>query len=152
MARLLVDQMCGTLVSYLRFCGHDTRYTLDDGIESDDEIESISIEDSRRLITRDRSLAARLDDAILIESVGIEGQLGEVCAVGIELELTREPSRCGRCNGLLVREWDASSIPAYVPDTLDGPLFVCQDCGQYFWIGSHWTRVKKTIDRARSKR
>jgi uncharacterized protein with PIN domain len=34
MTRLFVDAMLGRLVTYLRMCGYDMAYALDEGIES----------------------------------------------------------------------------------------------------------------------
>lgn len=148
MARFLVDQMCGTLARYLRFCGHDVVYAPDHDLETDAEIAAAATAEDRTVITRDQSLGSRATDAIVITDLDIEGQLAAVAAVGVDLTLPEEPTRCGRCGGRLDRRTSAESPPEYVPDDLDAPTYECRRCGQVFWRGSHWDRVSQTIDRA----
>lgn len=150
MGRFLVDQMCGSLARHLRFCGHDTAYAPDRDITADRAIIEAAHEDDRTVITRDRALAADAEDAILVTAHDIEGQLASVAEAGYPLELADEPTRCGRCNGRLERRPSAAATPGYVPDDLDGPVFACRDCNQYFWRGSHWEAVAKTLERVRS--
>jgi uncharacterized protein with PIN domain len=38
MTRLLLDAMLGRLATYLRMCGYDAAYALDEGIEADDAV------------------------------------------------------------------------------------------------------------------
>jgi len=38
MDRLLLDTMLGKLATYLRMCGYDAAYALDEGVESDDAL------------------------------------------------------------------------------------------------------------------
>lgn len=150
MGRFLVDQMCGSLARYLRFCGHDAVYALDLDLTGDDELAVAAAADDRRLVTRDRRLAARQADAILVTALDIEGQLADVAGHGVAIELPDEPRRCGRCNGVLDRRDPAAADPEYVPDDLDIPTYACRRCGQVFWRGSHWDRVGRTIERART--
>ncbi len=139
--RLLLDVMCGDLRSYLRMCGHDTVYALDRGIEADDRIRSIARAEHRTLITRDRRLAERVSDAIFLTATETSDQLRTLRCSGIELAMS-DPERCGRCNGPLDRATppQADSIPA------DKPVWQCSVCGQLFWKGSHWERVRETLD------
>lgn len=138
--RLLLDVMCGGLRSYLRMCGHDTVYALDRGIEADDRLLAIAREEDRTLITRDRRLATRADTAILLETTDTESQLRALYNAGIELTLV-EPTRCSRCNGRL--EPAIGPRPEYAPP--ERPAWQCVDCGQWFWKGSHWNRVRATL-------
>lgn len=147
MARLLVDQMCGTLAQHLRFCGHDTIYAPDVGLETDADIAAAARAQDRIVITRDRALGHAAQRAILLDALDIEGQLAAVAAAGVSLELPAEPTRCGRCNGELTRG-ESPPTADYVPDDLEVPTFVCPDCDQVFWRGSHWSRVESTIERA----
>lgn len=138
--RLLLDAMCGDLRSYLRMCGHDTAYALDRGIEADDRLLAIAREEDRTLLTRDRQLAARADTAILLESTNTESQLQTLQNAGIRLTLT-EPTRCSHCNGQL--EPASGPRPDDIPS--DQPVWRCKNCGQWFWKGSHWNRVRTTL-------
>ncbi|RZV10455.1 hypothetical protein BDK88_1614 [Natrinema hispanicum] len=145
--RSLVDVMCGGIVSYLRMCNHDTVYAADRDLEADDDLLAVAQDEGRTLITRDVTLANRAADSICLESRDVEDQLGELAAAGVDLSLADEPAFCGRCNGPL--EWvdPTASMPEYVPDSIESDVWVCRDCGQYFWRGSHWERVAETLSR-----
>ncbi|PSQ40973.1 hypothetical protein BRD10_01310 [Halobacteriales archaeon SW_12_71_31] len=145
--RLLLDAMCGGLRAPLRMCGHDTAYALDRGVEADDRLLALAREEERTLITRDRELARRVPDAVVVESHDVDEQLRELRAAGVDLDLDEEPTRCGRCNGRLERvgrEDSDGERPAYVPETAD-PVWRCRDCGQRFWRGSHWADVRERL-------
>jgi uncharacterized protein with PIN domain len=163
--RVLCDAMCGKLATYLRMCGYDAAYALDEGIEDDDRLASRSAAEGRLLITRDRELAARVDDALRLGERDVLDQLRAVADAGYPVELASEPSRCGSCNGPLERVDDGGRIPdgidppAYAPapdgdadddaDRVesDAPrrFWRCRDCGRWFWKGSHWERVADRI-------
>ena len=145
--RSLVDVMCGGIVSYLRMCNHDTVYAADRDLEADDDLLAVAQDEGRTLITRDVTLANRATDSILLESRDVEDQLGELAAAGVDLSLADEPAFCGRCNGPLERVDPTASMPEYVPDSIESDVWVCRDCGQYFWRGSHWERVAETLSR-----
>jgi len=144
--KLLLDAMVGKLAPYLRMCGYDAVYCLDEDIEADDLILDYAQEDGRTIVTRDRSLAARSDEAVLLESKDVRDQLREFDTAGFELELSETPERCGRCNGP-VRGIDSDEeTPEYAPDPTAINLWRCEECGQYFWKGSHWDDVAETLD------
>ncbi|MFA9417357.1 Mut7-C RNAse domain-containing protein [Natrinema sp. HArc-T2] len=145
--RSLVDVMCGGIVSYLRMCNHDTVYAGDRGLEADDDLLVVARDEDRTLVTRDVTLANRADDSICLESRDVEDQLAELAAAGVDLSLADEPAFCGRCNGPLERVDATASMPEYVPDSVESEIWVCRDCGQYFWRGSHWDRVAETLAR-----
>ena len=73
--RLLVDLMCGGVVSYLRMCGHETAYAGDRELEVDDDLLWVAQTETRTIVSRDVALAARADEAILLESTDVVGQL-----------------------------------------------------------------------------
>lgn len=144
MARLLVDGMCGRLARYLRFCGHDAAYGPDRDVTTDEEKCRLAEAEGRTVVTRSRRLARRAPDAILLEVADLDGQLRSVRAAGIPLELPDRPRRCGRCNGVLRAVPSGSDLPEYVSDEA-AELFRCIGCGQYFWRGSHWERVRSRL-------
>jgi len=145
--RVLVDVMCGGIVSYLRMCNHDTVYAGDRGLEADDDILAVARDESRTLVTRDVTLANRADDSICLETRGVEEQLTELAAAGVDLTLADEPAFCGRCNGPLEHVDVTASTPEYTPDPADIEIWACRNCGQHFWRGSHWDRVAETLAR-----
>lgn len=141
--RLLVDAMLGTLVTYLRMCGHDTMYVQEEGIEADDAIRERAAATDRTLITRDRELAARTADAVLLEVREVEAQLAALQANGIEIDLPTEPDRCSVCNGRVERI-DPDERPDHAPDAV-AHVWQCRECEQFFWKRSHWERMQATI-------
>ena len=146
--RLLLDVMCGGLVSYLRMCNHDTVYAGDRGLEADDDLLALARDEERTLVTRDVALSNRADESpgsILLESRDVEAQLAELAAAGVDLTLADEPRFCGRCNGPLERVDRTASTPEYAPDPASEAVRRCRACGQHFWRGSHWDRVAETL-------
>lgn len=145
--RLFLDVMCGGLVAYLRMCGYDTVYAGDRGLESDDDALAAARAERRTIVTRDVDLANRADEAILLESRDVDDQLEELSAAGLDLTLTSDPEFCGRCNGPLERVDRTVSTPEYAPNPADIAVWECQNCGQFFWQGSHWDQVEQTLSR-----
>ena len=141
--RLLLDAMLGRLASYLRICGYDAAYALDRGIEGDEALRALAAEEGRRLLTRDRDLAARTPGAVRLTEREVVDRLRELREAGVRLEPDDRPSRCGACNGPVERVGPGDDRPGYAPD--EGPLWRCLDCGQAFWRGSHWDEVAETL-------
>nr|WP_281361555.1 Mut7-C RNAse domain-containing protein [Natronomonas gomsonensis] len=142
---MLLDVMLGKLTVYLRLCGYDAVYAGDRGVEADDRILDIAAEENRTLLTRDVSLAGQAESSILLTKRDIEDQLAELREAGVELAVAEVPTRCGRCNGSLVPVEDDETTPGYAPDPQETDCWRCQDCGQLFWKGSHWKRMKEVI-------
>ncbi|AFZ73233.1 Mut7-C RNAse domain-containing protein [Natronobacterium gregoryi] len=148
--RLLLDVMCGGIVSSLRMCNHDTVYAGDRDLEADDAILETARTNERTLVTRDVALANRATEkpgSILLESRDVDDQLSELAAAGVPLEPADEPRFCGRCNGPLEAVDRSAETPEYVPDTGVSGVRRCRSCDQYFWRGSHWERVERTLSR-----
>lgn len=145
MTGLLLDAMLGKLARYLRMCGYDAAYALDRGVERDEAILRWASDEDRTVVTRDRALAARADDALLLSSRAVADQLRELATAGYDLRLPDEPTRCGRCNGRLVRLGRDETRPPDVPAADEGAVWRCVDCDQHFWKGSHWEDVGETL-------
>ena len=149
--RLLLDAMLGKLATYLRMCGYDAAYVLD-GVDdptagpTDDEILVEARESSRTILTRDRELAARADDALCLRSREVEDQLSELRTAGYGLSLDSTPTRCGACNGPVRAAGAGESLPDYAPDPVETDCWRCRACGQVFWKGGHWDDVASTLD------
>lgn len=141
MPTLLLDAMLGRLATYLRMCGYDAAYTLDEGLESDDEIIAFAREEGRTILTRDREIVARYDDALLVASRELDEQLVELASAGYRLELPETPKRCSICNGSLERVAPEKPTPEYAPAAAEEDVWRCRNCGQHFWKGSHWDTV-----------
>lgn len=145
MARFLLDAMVGKLATYLRMCGHDAAYALDRGVEGDAELAELAREEDRTLVTRDVDLARHVEDAILVRSREVTGQLDELREAGVDLSLSDPPRRCGSCNGPLERVPGDAPTPEYAPDPVSTAVWRCRDCGQHFWKGSHWEDVRRRL-------
>ena len=139
--RFLLDVMLGKLATYLRMCGYDAAYALDRDVEDDDRIREIAEAEDRTVLTRDEQLAARTPNSWLLTERDVTEQLTELAQKGLELSLAVPPTRCGNCNGLL--EAVDEEPPEYVPS--DADCVRCRDCGQWFWKGSHWDAVRRTL-------
>ncbi|PSQ18358.1 hypothetical protein BRD02_00865 [Halobacteriales archaeon QS_8_69_73] len=146
--RLLLDVMLGKLAVYLRMCGYDAADAGDRGVEADDRLRRLAAAEDRRLLTRDRALAARTDGAVLLTERDVVDQLAELRAAGFELALEETPARCGRCNGALEAVPPDAPTPDYAPSPATTDCWRC-DCGQVFWKGSHWDRVARALERSR---
>ena len=144
MARFLVDATCNRLVSYLRFCGHDAASAVDRGIEANDEILAVAREEDRTVVTRDAALARRAD-GIHVAQGDVDDRLRSVRAAGVDLTPAARPSRCGRCNGRLAELPPDEPGPDYAPSGGEFDRWQCRDCGQAFWKGGHWDRVRERL-------
>lgn len=80
--RVLVDVMCGRLARYLRFAGYDAAYAGDRGLEADAALRNIAQSEDRQIITRDRELGARVDDALLLTETDLSAQLTALADAG----------------------------------------------------------------------
>lgn len=142
---LLLDTMLGKLAVYLRMAGYDAAYAGDRGVETDDELRRLARIEDRLLLSRDADLVASVEDSFLLTERDVADQLDELRSAGFELALPAEPTRCGRCNGALVTVPDDIERPDYAPPPGEFDCWRCVDCGQFFWKGSHWDRVRELL-------
>jgi len=153
--QFIADAMLGALAKWLRLLGYDTLFAGDLPV-SDDDILRIAIDERRILLTRDKELFKRAKSAgvqaYLIESSDVEHQLAQLAKDGV-IELKEEPSTliCPRCNGKLVvvsKKEVVGSVPTTILDTHD-EFWRCTNCGQIYWKGTHWARMRELIERVR---
>lgn len=140
-----LDVMLGKLAVYLRLAGYDAAYAGDRNIEADDRILELAKAEDRILLTRDVQLAEQADESILLTERNVEAQLAELRDAGVALEVDEELSRCGRCNGRLDAVPEGVETPEYAPEPAETDCWRCRDCGQVFWKGSHYERMKKAL-------
>ncbi len=139
--------MVGRLARYLRFVGCDTVYVR--GL-SDPDVAARATADGRRLLTRDRDLAARCPGAVLLSSPALAVQWREVRAALPDVPTEVVFERCTVCNGRLLPQDPAAVHPRAtgVPwDRVDRglALFVCAECGHLYWDGSHTARMRRQL-------
>ncbi len=127
--KFICDVMLGKLGRWLRMMGHDTEIASDE--LTDRDILNIAEEEGRLVLTRDSDLKKMNSpvEVILLDSRDFEDQLKRVFT---ELDLDTnfpEGSRCSHCNSELKEVGESE--------------WVCKGCGQEYWKGSHWDRIKE---------
>lgn len=155
--RFLADAMLGDIARWLRILGEDCVYA--DPSWSDDEVMDRARPGDRVIVTRDAHLVRRATNralrAILLPQVDTVDNLETIYReLGLRPDQERAVTRCSRCNGAL-RETDQSGVQAAsdlfepegpLEDVLDRheTFWVCQDCGQVYWKGTHWDSIQRT--------
>ncbi len=138
--RFLADEMLGRLARYLRFLGYDTEYVRE---ADDDAIRTRAEEEHRILLTRDRALAKRTPNAILLTSPMIREQLIEVREHVPGIVLAPRFDRCTVCNGELAQ---VPAVTAPGPEVRgSGPVYECRRCGHRYWEGSHTREIRRFL-------
>ena len=139
--------MLGRLTRYLRFVGLDTAYAR--GL-TDQEVAIWAQEEGRFLLTRDRGLAQRVPDSLLLGSGVLVDQWRAVQHRFPDLPSEVRFDRCTLCNGLL----SPYRPPADRPLPPGAPaeriraglaLYKCQACGHLYWEGSHTVDVRARL-------
>ncbi|MBT6603760.1 hypothetical protein HOB36_01575 [Candidatus Bathyarchaeota archaeon] len=144
----ILDGMLGSLARWLRIAGYDSIYFrgLDDNLLL---VEIMSF--SRIMLTRDRELFQRSQKlglrSMYLESEEVKVQLSHLkTELGVELSATN--SRCPRCNGSLRKTPKADVqdlVPAESFNAFD-EFWVCGTCSRAYWKGSHWEKIRETLD------
>jgi uncharacterized protein len=150
--RFLCDAGLGGLARWLRAAGYEARW-IGEGAQDDD-----LLDEAQRwpciLLTTDSLLMERrvLRDGIIPSlwvspSLRMREQLQIVLG---ELNLPIRDPRCMRCGGVLVeadKEKYREQLPPKTYRWLD-EFFMCQGCGQLFWHGTHWEKIKRKLEQA----
>ena len=151
--RFLADGMLGKLSRWLRMLGHDVEYSND---LDDDQLIATATEEDRVLLTRDVRLFRKASvggvEAFLVKGRTETEKLAELArGFGLRLEMDVESSRCPRCNAG-IRSVSKEEIADRIPESTSrfyDEFWICEDCGQVYWRGSHWMRISRTLDQAR---
>lgn len=132
--------MLGKLGRWLRMFGYDV--IIAGAKESDKELLQKASLSERMILTRDKSVR-RKDITYYVKSKDLEGQLKDVILhFNLKINFPKD-TRCPICNGVL-EETDKG------PEGIESETFwKCKDCGKYYWRGSHWNDIMKTIERVR---
>jgi uncharacterized protein with PIN domain len=124
---------------------------------SDDELIKIALEEDRILLTRDIQLHRRASvngvQAFLIKCPTETERLSEVAQqFHIELEIDVSNSRCPKCN-MRLESVSKDKIKEKIPSATSrfyNEFWICPDCGQVYWQGSHWQKINRKLQEARS--
>jgi uncharacterized protein with PIN domain len=139
--------MLGSLARKMRVLGFDTLYYS----EGDDEgIMRIARSEGRIVLTADRSLAERArtgrPSVLLISGKSDSRRLASllVAAKSSGVSLTRGGPLCSLCGGGL-QTMKRADVTGQVPPSVEMRhrlFFKCVECGQYYWKGSHWKKLR----------
>ena len=132
--------------------GHDVEYS---NSMDDSELLTIAKKDHRILLTRDfdlyRHAVNKEVDAFYVEGQTEQERLAELAArFDIRLEIDMTTSRCPKCN-TQVKPVSKKEVATRVEkNTFENytEFWECPNCGQVYWQGAHWTKIKETLKAA----
>ena len=136
----LCDAMLAKLARWLRMFGYDTELASPE--ESDEEILERARMEGRIVLTHDRILAKH-KGVFLVPETQVEQMRFLIRKFGIEISENPVPIYCSKCNGRL-RDAKPEELPKFVTRG-----WVCTECGQQYWEGSHWKGIKKFVEKCR---
>jgi uncharacterized protein len=140
--RFILDVHLGKLAKYLRMAGFDTKYR--NNLE-DQEIITISLEENRIILTRDKGILKNkmVQKGYYLRSQNPREQLNEVIRRFQLRENIRFLSRCISCNGVITNVPKEEIKQYLMPGTRNNfeKFYRCQDCLKIYWEGSHYDRM-----------
>jgi len=147
--RFILDNHLGKLARLMRLLGIDTLYPrahLDDS-----ELAQIAHDENRIMLTRDRGLLMRsiVTYGYCLRTTNTEEQVTAVLR-RYQLATFIQPwTRCLNCNGRLQSVPKAQIAHRLQPKTRQyfDEFRECQDCGQIYWKGSHFSALQEFVDR-----
>jgi uncharacterized protein with PIN domain/sulfur carrier protein ThiS len=143
----VADGHLGGLTRNLRLLGVDVAY---DQSATDRQLLDLMIRENRALLTRDRRLLMHgiVQHGYSPRSQNAEEQTIEVVRRFKLLDLIAPFTRCLRCNARLRRAAKADVIEELEPLTkiYYQQFCRCPGCGQIYWAGSHFEKLKKRIE------
>lgn len=153
MLKFLADGMLGKLTRWLRILGCDVEYASD---LADAELLRIAKSQKRVLLTKDfefyKQAVGRNIETYYLEGQMTHEKLAELAKrFSINLTVDMTTSRCPKCN-TPVKEAPKSQIEEKVEmNTLKGyeEFWLCPKCGQVYWQGAHWNKIRETLLQAR---
>jgi uncharacterized protein with PIN domain len=151
--RFISNGMLGKLTRWLRILGHNVKYAnkLDDS-----QLITIAKKERRVLLTRDLELYQQAT-AKGVNTLYVDGKteaeklakLAQRFSIKLEVDLT--VSRCPKCD-TRVKPVPKEKIADRVEKTTYlhyNEFWECPKCGQVYWQGAHWTRIRKTLETAK---
>jgi uncharacterized protein with PIN domain len=144
--RFVLDVHLGKLASYLRLLGFDVLYSP---AYNDDELMSISLNEQRTLLSKDRQLIQHpsLTHAYLVRQNLPREQAVEVVERFDLYSLIHPFIRCLTCNTLL-RRADKDDVAGRLPPRVReafNEFYLCTFCDRVYWKGSHYEGMKAWI-------
>lgn len=151
--KFIVDGMLGKIARWLRMLGYDAKYA---NYESDDRILEIALDEGRILLTRDYNLFRKASlqgiKAVFVEGkTHIEKLANLSKQLNIKLEMDVNESRCPKCNSK-IKPANKNEIKNKIPEStfkVYDEFWICEGCGQVYWMGSHWKKINDYLNRAK---
>jgi uncharacterized protein with PIN domain len=134
--------------------GYETEY--DAKMDDNTLLEHSRLNDTF-LLTRDEELYKRARSRS-IASVLVLGETEEIRLaqlardLGIGLDIDMASTRCPECSSRLreiSRDEASESVPA-ASLKLYERFWRCGGCGKTYWVGSHWKKIRETLEEARN--
>jgi hypothetical protein len=133
--------------------GQDVKYSNN---SEDSQLLAIAKKEKRILLTKDFELYQQAIgkgvDAFYLEGLTGEEKLAELSKrYDIRLEIDMASSRCPKCNSIVKPMSTEEAADKVERSTLDHyeEFWKCTKCGQIYWQGAHWTRIRKTLSAAK---
>jgi len=153
LVKFVADGMLGKLTRWLRMLGCDIKYSssLDDK-----QLIHIAKTEYRILLTRDielyRQCTTQEVPSFVVKGITEAEKLTNLAKrfnLNLEIDVTR--SRCPKCNTKIkpiLKDRAINKVPKRTFSTYE-KFWECSGCGQIYWQGAHWKRIKKTLSEAR---
>lgn len=145
--RFVLDCHLGRLARYLRQLGFDTLYRND---YDDDELATLSANESRILLTRDRNLLKRsiITYGYFVRETDPRRQIDEIIRRYALKNRINPFGLCTRCNGKVMAVDKKLVMDQLEPNTKlhYNDFYQCADCKQVYWEGSHFEHMKRLTD------
>jgi hypothetical protein len=135
--------------------GHDVEYSnkLDDA-----QLMAIAKKKRRILLTRDLELyqqaTAKGAHAFYLEGKTEAEKLAHMAKrFSIKLDIDMAISRCTKCN-TRVKPTSKEKVADKVEKSTFShynEFWECPKCGQIYWQGAHWTKIRKTLEATKEK-
>ena len=147
----VADGHLGRLTRNLRLLGFDVAYDPQAG---DRQLLRVMDGENRALLTRDRRLLMHsiVKTGYYPRSQNADEQTVEVTRRFNLLDSIAPFTRCVRCNGLLRNVSKAEIVERLEPLTkiYYEQFRRCAGCGQIYWAGSHFSKLKKRLEQIRA--
>lgn len=154
--KFVADRMLGRLVRWLRLLGYDTSVIRHQENEDELLLEMAETEE-RILISRDRVLVRKaIKKGIKAYSMHSSEIMEQLHEMQKEFGITIEPKmdRCTLCNSTIrkarLEEMEFIRAKDYVYQaTIDkvAEFWLCDNCGQVYWLGKHWDNIRESVMR-----
>ena len=148
--KFMADGMLGKLTRWLRMLGQDVKYLNN---AEDADLLAAAKKEKRILLTRDFELYQRAlgksIDAFYLQGASGEEKLAELARrYRIPLEIDMSSSRCPKCNFTVKRMSKTEAEKVVEKNTSEhyAEFWQCPNCGQVYWQGAHWDKIRKSLD------